>query len=125
MAEMTYAVHTRTCIYLLDQEGVCGWALPTGEAPPIGAERCIGAQFVACLDLSVEGGLVGDLRLGTSALFARQENGRLVLLRTQAIEHVDLKPEGDESIFDPITEREADGPLPQMDDLDVKAEGRQ
>src|SRR4051812_8831201 len=93
MAEMTYAVHTRTCIYLLDEEGVCGWALPTGDAPPIGAERCIGAQFVACLDLSVDGGLVGDLRLGTCALFAREEGGRLVLLRTQPIEHVALRAE--------------------------------
>ena len=96
MADMTYAVHTRTCIYLLDEAGICGWALPTGEAPPIGAERCIGSQFVACLDLGVDGGLVGELRVGAAALFARHEKGRIVLLRTQPIERLELRsPEGD------------------------------
>jgi hypothetical protein len=91
MADMTYAVHTATCTYLLDDEGVCRWALtPGGRAAP-DAERSVGAQFVACLDLRIEGGLSGELRVGAAALFVHRENGRLVLLRTAPIEHVEYR----------------------------------
>lgn len=92
MPEMTYAVHTMTCTYLLDDDGVCRWTLsPSGLAAP-GTDRCVGAQFVACLDLSAPGGLVGELVVGGAALFARSENGRLVLLRTPTIERVEYRP---------------------------------
>jgi hypothetical protein len=92
MAEMVYAVHTRTCTYLLDEEGVCGWVTsPSGSQAQ---DRCIGAQFVACLDLSVEGGLVGELRVGAAGLFARRENGRFVLLKTSEIERVEYRRAG-------------------------------
>jgi hypothetical protein len=88
---MTYAVHTATCSYLLDEDGICRWALaPGGPAPPA-AERCVGAQFVACLDLHSEGGLVGELRIGGSALFVRREGGRFVLLRTLPIVNVEIR----------------------------------
>ena len=88
---MTYAVHTATCSYLLDDDGICRWALaPGGPAPPA-AERCVGAQFVACLDLHSEGGLVGELRIGGSALFVRREGGRFVLLRTLPITNVEIR----------------------------------
>jgi len=93
MPDMAYAVHTRTCTYLLDEEGVCRWVLsPTGTIPPDG-QRSVGAQFVACLDLRVAGGLVGELLIGASILFARRddETGRLVLLRTSPIEYVEFK----------------------------------
>src|SRR5437879_2891384 len=93
MSDMAYAVHTRTCIYLLDDDGICRWTLaPTGVSAP-GAERCVGAQFVACLDLRVEGGLVGELMIGAAALFARVEHGRFVLLRTPIIEYVEYRAE--------------------------------
>jgi hypothetical protein len=93
MAEMVYAVHTRTCTYLLDEEGVCGWVLsPSGDQAQ---DRCIGAQFVACLDLREQGGLVGELRVGASGLFARREGGRFVLLKTSVIERVDYRRAGD------------------------------
>ncbi len=102
MADLTYAVHTATCTYLLDDDGICRWThAPMGQVPP-GAERCVGAQFVACLDMREEGGLVGELRIGASALFAREEGGRLVLLRTLPIEHVEIRPHG-EPIDDPET----------------------
>lgn len=92
MSEMTYAVHTATCTYLLDEDGICRWThAPIGVAPP-GAERCVGAQFVACLDPRSEGGLVGELCIGAAALFVRQEEGRFVLLRTLPIENVELRP---------------------------------
>jgi len=92
MAEMVYAVHTRTCTYLLDEEGVCGWVTsPSGSAEQ---DRCVGAQFVACLDLREEGGLVGELRVGAAGLFARRESGRFVLLKTSEIERVEYRRAG-------------------------------
>lgn len=92
MAEMVYAVHTRTCTYMLDEEGVCGWVVsPAGSYTE---DRCIGAQFVACLDLRAPGGLVGELRVGASGLFARRESGRFILLKTSVIERVDYRSAG-------------------------------
>jgi hypothetical protein len=88
---MTYAVHTATCTYLLDDEGVCLWALAPGGPPPPGAERCVGAQFVACLDVTAAGGLVGEIRPGATLLFVRREGGRFVLLRTLPILHVEIR----------------------------------
>jgi hypothetical protein len=89
MSDMAYAVHTRSCTYLLDDDGVCRWTLaPTGVPVP-GADRYLGAQFVACLDVREQGGLVGELRVGAAALFARSEDGRFVLLRTPPIEFVE------------------------------------
>ena len=94
MSDMAYAVHTRSCTYLLDDDGICRWTLaPTGVPVP-GADRYLGAQFVACLDVREIGGLVGELRIGAAGLFARSENGRLVLLRTPTIEHVEHRPDG-------------------------------
>jgi hypothetical protein len=62
---------------------------------------CIGAQFVACLDFRVSGGLVGELLVGASALFVRMEDGRAVLLRTTPIEHVEFRRPAE--IVDPKT----------------------
>jgi hypothetical protein len=91
MSDMTYAVHTATCTYLLDDGGVCRWTLsPIGVAGS-GTDRCIGAQFVACLDLRAEGGLVGELRVGAAALFVRADEGRSVLLRTLPIDRVEIR----------------------------------
>jgi len=91
MSALAYAVHTGTCTYLLDDDGVCRWTQsPTGQPVP-GAERCLGAQFVACLDLSAPGGLVGELRVGAAALFARLEGGRFVLLRTPPLANVEFR----------------------------------
>ncbi len=88
--EMAYAVHTRTCTYLLDEDGVCRWVVSPEGVVPSHIRQAIGAQFVACLDLTVEGGLVGDLRAGGMALFVRHaEPDRMVLLRTAPIQHVD------------------------------------
>ena len=94
MSDTNYAVHTQTCTYLLDEEGVCRWIVsPTGMVPP-DVRLCVGAQFVACLDLRIGGALVGELRIGASALFVRTEaeTGRVVLLRTRVIEHVEFRP---------------------------------
>ena len=98
MSDMAYAVHTRSCTYLLDDDGIYRWTLaPTGVPVP-GADRYLGAQFVACLDMREQGSLVGELRIGAAALFARSENGRLVLLRTPQIEFVEHRADGAEAI---------------------------
>lgn len=84
-----YAVHTDACTYLLDDEGVCRFILsPRGDVPA-DATAAVGAQFVACLALDVPGGLVGDLRVGAMALFAREDEGRHLLLRTTPIRRVE------------------------------------
>src|SRR5512133_1508570 len=87
---MAFAVHTATCSYLLDAEGVCHWIVARHGAVPPHVRQCVGAQFVACLDLTTEGGLVPQLRLGAMALFVRTtDDHRLVLLRTAPIQQVD------------------------------------
>lgn len=113
MSEMLYAVHTRTCTYLLDEDGVCRSVVSQLNAP---AEvSCVGAQFVACLDLRVNGGLVGELLVGAFALFVRYESGRAVLLRTTPIEHVEFRRPTD--VFDQQT-----APLPDYEGQEIDIE---
>ena len=89
--EMAWAVHTRTCTYLLDQDGICRWIVARQGAVPPHVRQCMGAQFVACLDLESKGGLLPDLRPGAMGLFVRvNEQGRMVLLRTAPIKRVDV-----------------------------------
>jgi len=94
MYEMAYAVHTRTCTYLLDDFGVCRWIVSPQGTVPLHVRQCIGAQFVASLDLDASGGLVGDLQPGAMALFVRHLGDRMVLLRTGPIQHVDDRRDG-------------------------------
>jgi hypothetical protein len=86
---MAFAVHTRTCTYLLDEEGVCRWIISQRGVVPPHVQQCIGAQFVACLDLRLEGGLVAEIVPGAMALFVRTKEDRMVLLRTGVVHHVD------------------------------------
>lgn len=91
--EVAYAVHTKTCTYMLDESGVCRWIIsPTGMVPA-DIRQCIGAQFVACLDLTQEGGLAGELLLGAAALFVKHDvaSGRSQLLRTGMIFQVETR----------------------------------
>ena len=89
-SEMAYAVHTHTCTYVLDQDGTCRWIVARQGAVPAHVKQCMGAQFVACLDLETEGGLVPDLRPGAMGLFVRvSDQGRMVLLRTAPILRVE------------------------------------
>ncbi len=103
MSDIAYGVHTATCTYLLDEDGICRWAQArAGGPPPPGADRCVGAQFVACLDLRAEGGLVGDMRPGGAALFVRSEGGRMVMLRTLPIDRVDIRTPVEDPQTEPI-----------------------
>lgn len=87
--EMAYAVHTSTCTYLLDDDGICRWIVSQQGMVPPHVRQCIGAQFVACLDVTVEGALVPELRVGARALFVGHDGERMIMLRTGAIQHVD------------------------------------
>jgi hypothetical protein len=94
LADIAYAVHTRTCSFMLDDGGICRWILSsTGMVPPH-IKQCIGAQFVACLDLTLDGGLAGELLLGAAALFVKRDaSGRMQLLRTGMIFQVETRPD--------------------------------
>jgi hypothetical protein len=87
--EMAYAVHTATCTYLLDEDGICKWIVAQQGIVPQHVRQCIGAQFVACVDVTVEGGLVGQLRPGARALFVQNAGDRMIMMRTGPIQHVD------------------------------------
>lgn len=92
MEDAKYAVHTRSCTFLLNEEGLCHFIVSrTGMVPP-DIRGCVGSQFVACLHPDLEGGLAGELIVGASALFAkREESGRMVLMRSGPIVHVELR----------------------------------
>ena len=88
--EISYAAHTSSCTFLLDDQGICRRIVlaPKGkrrEAARTSA-RCVGAQYVASLDGSAAGGLVEMPRVGAAMLFARvDENGRVSLVRTGVV----------------------------------------
>jgi hypothetical protein len=120
---MAYALATRTCTYLLDDGGVCRWIVSPSGGVPAHVQQCIGAQFVACLDLGVEGGLVGELRPGARALFVRHSVDRMVLLRTGPIERLDDRRAAPDSAevppfaVDAAHDESEDAPtLPRRDD---------
>ncbi len=86
---IAYAAHTPSCTFFLDEEGICRQIVRragpmTGfgkAADAIG--RCIGAQYVASIDLATDGGLVAMPRVGSPMLFAYLgEAGRIALVRT-------------------------------------------
>src|SRR6516225_3921925 len=84
-----YALYTDACTYVLDEDGFCKRVqAPRGDPPP-DATAALDAQFVACLDPESEGLLVGDLRIGASALFVRFDGTRFLLLRTTALRRVE------------------------------------
>ncbi len=100
MAVAAYAVHTAACTYVLDRAGVCHWVLGPNGGPAATMDRCIGAQFVACIDEHAPGQLVGELRVGATALFACHDGERFVLLRSPVIEWVE-----DRGASGPVIER--------------------
>jgi hypothetical protein len=103
--EIAYAAHTESCTFLLDGDGICRFvttAPARGMLPvrarhadagargsdgagrvPDHADRCIGAQYVASIDLGAKGGLVELPRPGAPLVFARIEaDGRIALVRS-------------------------------------------
>ena len=94
---VAYAATTEGCTFLLDEDGVCRRVLLRherraadatlgGRTRSQAARRCIGAQYVASIDVRVEGGLVPMPRLGMPMLFAyTDDDGRLAVVRTGAL----------------------------------------
>lgn len=104
--EIVYAAHTSTCTFLLDAEGICRRVVlaPTVDGKrrdnPRTASRCVGAQYVASLDLRALGGLVERPRIGAAMLFARTDSrGRVSLVRTGLVTRFETK-RAEEDPFD-------------------------
>jgi hypothetical protein len=82
---VVYAALTEAYTLMLDENGVCEWAAPTGRGHV--PDRIVGAQFVASLDVDMPGALVGEPREGVPMLFAtisRDQGGHehISLIRT-------------------------------------------
>jgi hypothetical protein len=85
---VVYAAHTEACTLMLDENGVCEWAAPTGNGKV--PERIVGSQFVASLDVKVPGALVAKPREGVPMLFATtDESGHISLIRTTKLVRFD------------------------------------
>ena len=109
--DIAYAAHTESCTFMLDAEGICRWVVASNPASPHkarhweksqqAAARCIGAQYVASLDISVAGGLVNTPVVGVPMLFARvDENGRVSLVRTGPVLRFEDRTAGEEQAYD-------------------------
>lgn len=124
--DLAYAVHTATCTYLLDDDGVCRWIVSAQGLAPSHVKQAVGAQFVACLDLKEPGGLAGDLRVGGMALLARYDGDRMVLLRTAPIIHVDDRrapPDEDATVRDSRPRAQTLSPQPRLKEYGMNVGG--
>lgn len=112
--DVTYVAQTESCVFLLDEQGICRASLPHADAQEKDrkiAARCEGAQYVASLDVSLPGILATDPKAGLPLVFARVgPQGRVFLIRTGAL--VEFR-EFDEAL---------DGPLLALEDLDDEDE---
>ena len=103
--EIAYAAHTESCTFMLDANGVCRWVVASNaaakpqtrqwEKSQQAAARCVGAQYVASLDVHTKGGLLEMPRVGVPMLFARvdAETGRVTLVRTAPIVRFETRNE--------------------------------
>ena len=93
---IAYSATTEACTFLLDEDGVCRRVLLApdrradttlgGRTRAQAATRCIGAQYVASIDVRVDGALVPMPRVGAPMLFAYTgDDGRLAVVRTGAL----------------------------------------
>jgi hypothetical protein len=89
--EISYAAYTESATFMLDAKGICLWVAPSPSSNGTGemwrgreaADRCVGAQYVASIDMDVQGGLVELPKIGAPLIFAAvDENGRVSLLRS-------------------------------------------
>jgi hypothetical protein len=98
--EVAYVAQTESCVFLLDGDGICRSAIPSPEADDAArraAQRCLDAQYVASLDIDVDGVLVSDPKPGRQLLFAKvNPEGKVALIRTAIL----------------LEMRSLDGPMP-------------
>ena len=84
--EIAYAAVTESGTFMLDERGVCRWAVagrnPDGSKSKV-PDRIVGGQFVATLDLDSEQGLAALPKVGAPMLFAVVDSsGHISLVRT-------------------------------------------
>jgi hypothetical protein len=117
----SYAATTEGCTFLLDEDGVCLQVLLGGARRGVSettlggrtraeaAQRCVGAQYVASIDVRIDGALVPMPRVGMPMLFAyTDDEGRIALVRTgDLVRFETLNPQEHEEI-----------PIDWIDDVD-------
>lgn len=97
-APIAYAAHTDAGLFLLDSEGVCQAFIPSsleeasaeesGEyrlrrEDSVAGESCVGAQYLASIDVTEPGAMIALPRVGATMLFGVvRATGRMALLRT-------------------------------------------
>ncbi len=95
--ELPYVAFTEPCVFGLDEDGVCREVVPRSGASEKDiaiARRCLGAQYVASLDASVDGLLTQLPQAGARLLFAcTNDDGRIVLVRSAEVERFDSREE--------------------------------
>ena len=85
---IAYMAQTESSTLMLDAAGVClrVQSRQGRDVKSDGAVRCIGAQYVASLALTVHGGLVERPTIGCPMLFAATDvDGRIYVVRTGAL----------------------------------------
>jgi hypothetical protein len=109
VTEIAFAAYTETATFMLDADGICRWvvsAVSTFSKEAESSERCIGAQYVASLDVRAQGGLVELPRVGAPLVFAVVDStGHVSLIRTGALLRFEVKRKPDSGVHErPIRE---------------------
>ena len=126
--EISYAAHTASCTFLLDEEGICRRIVMAPKAKRRESARtsskCVGAQYVASLDSRAAGLMVEMPRVGASMLFARvDENGRVSLVRTGAVlrfESHRREPPVEDPFVEPMSSRSVETSAPVLEALEPR-----
>jgi hypothetical protein len=87
---VAYVARTQSSTLFLDADGVCLRVESHGRVPATtdGAHRCVGAQYVASMDLTAAGGLAPLPKVGAPLLFgAVGSNGKIYIVRTGPLVH--------------------------------------
>jgi hypothetical protein len=120
-------IHTDAAIFAIDDDGVCCYVTSVSGEVPRNANRCRGAEYVACLDLASSDGLVAEPRIGSTGLFVgRGATQKMALLRTgpiTAVEYVDEEPDsGDVSQVQPVDalQRQLEEELEELDAIELE-----
>lgn len=76
-------IHTARASLVLDENGICRDAFTLDGTDLTRAERCIGAQYIACID---ESGVTGKPAVGAHALLIHRNGSALpAVIKTAAI----------------------------------------
>ncbi len=124
--EIAYIAHTESSMLMLDAGGIClsVQSLLGRKAKGEAAERCVGAQYVASMDLATKGGLIDAPQPGCPMLFAKTNSaGKICVVRTGALLSFEtVQPATRRSGILPsrATTPAPPGPPPRADDPDAE-----